>query len=84
MKSIRLYKQGSIDLVDLKFEDIPIPEPKGNEIRIKIEASSVCHTDLHIIEGDLPLKKKPISAAPLKSSTVPFPLYDTNTFSRSG
>ena len=60
MKSIRLYKQGSIDLVDLKFEDIPIPEPKANEIRIKIEASSVCHTDLHIIEGDLPLKKKPI------------------------
>ena len=60
MKSIRLFKQGSLDQADLRFEDIPIPEPKDYEIRIKIEACSVCHTDLHIIEGDLPLKKQPI------------------------
>ena len=60
MKSIRLYKQGTINQADLRFEDIPIAEPKENEIRIKVLASSVCHTDLHIIEGDLPLKKTPI------------------------
>ena len=60
MKSIRLYKQGTIDTSDLQFEDITIPEPKDDEIRVKILASSVCHTDLHIIEGDLPLKKSPI------------------------
>ena len=60
MKTIRLYKQGSIDQADLRFEDIPIPEPKENEIRVKVIASSVCHTDLHIIEGDLPLQKSPI------------------------
>ena len=60
MKVIRLHKQGSVDQADLQFEDIPIPEPKENEIRIKVQACSVCHTDLHIIEGDLPLKKNPI------------------------
>lgn len=35
MKFIRLYKQvGSIDQVDLHFEDIPIPEPKENETHV--------------------------------------------------
>ena len=60
MISIRFYNQGSLDQAYLRFEDITIPEPKDYEIRIKIEACSVCHTDLHIIEGDLPLKKQPI------------------------
>lgn len=60
MKSIRLHEQGEVNKAKLVYEDISLPEPEVNEIRIKVEACGVCHTDLHIVEGDLPLKKKPI------------------------
>ncbi len=44
----------------LKSVDLPIPEPGEGEIRIKIRTCGVCHTDLHTVEGDLPIPKLPI------------------------
>jgi propanol-preferring alcohol dehydrogenase len=38
----------------LNIEDIPRPEPGPGEVLIKIEAAGVCHSDLHIAEGDWP------------------------------
>lgn len=43
----------------LVIEDVPIPQPKPREILIKVEASGVCHTDLHAVDGDWPVKPKP-------------------------
>ena len=60
MKSISLFEQGLLDQAKIQFLEQPIPEPGSYDIRIKIQACGVCHTDLHIIEGDLPLKKQPI------------------------
>lgn len=40
----------------LKIEEIPLPEVTPGKILIKIIASGVCHTDLHAIEGDWPVK----------------------------
>ncbi len=37
----------------LHLSDIPIPEPKANEVLLKVLACGVCRTDLHIIDGDL-------------------------------
>lgn len=31
--------------------DIPTPEPKGSELLLKVVASGICHTDLHLIDG---------------------------------
>lgn len=42
----------------LVIEDIPIPEVKPHEILIKVQACGVCHTDLHAITGDWPVKPK--------------------------
>jgi propanol-preferring alcohol dehydrogenase len=50
----------SIDQKPLKLLEIPEPVPVRNEIRIKIKACGVCHTDLHTVEGELPLPKMPI------------------------
>ena len=33
-----------------------VPEPGGGQVLVKIEASGVCHTDLHAAEGDRPVK----------------------------
>jgi propanol-preferring alcohol dehydrogenase len=38
----------------LSFKELDIPSPKDNEVIIKVESCGVCHSDLHIINGDLP------------------------------
>lgn len=43
----------------LTIEEAPIPEPGPGQIQVKIEASGVCHTDLHAAEGDWPVKPNP-------------------------
>jgi propanol-preferring alcohol dehydrogenase len=35
---------------------VPIPEPGPGEVLVKVAASGVCHTDLHAIDGDWPVK----------------------------
>jgi propanol-preferring alcohol dehydrogenase len=40
--------------------DVEKPTPGPKEILIKIYACGICHTDLHITEGELPSKKLPI------------------------
>ena len=37
----------------LRIEELRHPEPKQGEVRIKIAACGVCHSDLHIAKGDL-------------------------------
>ena len=34
-----------------------VPEPQGDEIRVRVSACGVCRTDLHLAEGDLPPKR---------------------------
>jgi propanol-preferring alcohol dehydrogenase len=60
MKAWVLEKQGKVETKPLIKKEIPIPEIKNNEIRIKIKATGICRTDLHTIEGDLPLHKNPV------------------------
>jgi propanol-preferring alcohol dehydrogenase len=42
----------------LTIDELPVPQPGAGEILIKIEASGVCHTDLHAARGDWPVKPK--------------------------
>ncbi len=44
----------------LSLRDLPMPAPGEGEIRVRIAACGVCHTDLHIVEGDLKLPTLPI------------------------
>ncbi|HWO02589.1 MAG TPA: zinc-dependent alcohol dehydrogenase [Blastocatellia bacterium] len=38
----------------LSLEDAEIPKPGPDEVLIKVEACGVCHSDLHIADGDWP------------------------------
>jgi propanol-preferring alcohol dehydrogenase len=42
----------------LVIEDRPIPEPGAEEVLVRIEASGLCHTDIHAARGDWPVKPK--------------------------
>lgn len=44
----------------LKLVDIPIPEPKEDEILLKVSACGVCHTELDEIEGRTPPPRFPV------------------------
>lgn len=43
----------------LRIEEVAIPTPTAGQIQVKIQASGVCHTDLHAACGDWPVKPKP-------------------------
>ncbi len=43
----------------LSIEEVAIPEVGQGQILVKIEASGVCHTDLHAADGDWPVKPSP-------------------------
>ncbi len=62
MKAMVLSKVVSMDRNKnpLKLVDLPITQPKGNEILIKICACGVCHTELDEIEGRTPPPKFPV------------------------
>ena len=42
----------------LQIEEIPVPEPGIHQVLVKVIASGVCHTDLHAVSGDWPVKPK--------------------------
>ena len=38
----------------LTFEDIERPNPDADEVLIQVEACGVCHSDVHVADGDWP------------------------------
>ena len=55
-----LEKQASIEERPLKLVEVPTPHPKDDEVRLRVLVCGVCRTDIHIVEGDLPLRKSPV------------------------
>jgi propanol-preferring alcohol dehydrogenase len=39
---------------------LPVPEPGPREVLIRVGVCGVCHTDLHIVEGDIALPRLPV------------------------
>ena len=60
MRAMVLERQQPLKKNPLKMKNVPTPEPKENEIRIKINICGACRTDLHIVEGELPAHKMPV------------------------
>jgi len=48
MKAAVLHEFGR----PLVVEEVPAPTPQPDEVLIEVEACGVCHSDLHIIDGD--------------------------------
>jgi propanol-preferring alcohol dehydrogenase len=60
MIAMQLARPRPIDQRPLTLIETPQPDPSAGEIRIRVRACGVCHTDLHIVEGDIPHPKLPI------------------------
>ncbi|HSK56276.1 MAG TPA: zinc-dependent alcohol dehydrogenase [Jiangellales bacterium] len=42
----------------LEIRDVPVPTPGPGQVVVRIEASGLCHTDIHAANGDWPVKPK--------------------------
>jgi propanol-preferring alcohol dehydrogenase len=42
----------------LVLSDVPVPVPGPGEVLVKVDACGVCHTDIHAVDGDWPVKPK--------------------------
>ncbi len=62
MQGMVLHKPDDISRNPLIMEVVPDPpaKPKPGMILLKVNCCGICHTDLHIIEGELPPKKSPV------------------------
>jgi propanol-preferring alcohol dehydrogenase len=48
----------------LRIEDVDQPQPDAQEVLVEVEACGVCHSDLHVADGDWP-QLVPITKRPL-------------------
>ena len=60
MRALRLRKIKPIEEAPLKLEDVQIPEPGRGQLLVRVLTSGICHTDLHIAEGDIHPPSLPI------------------------
>ncbi len=44
----------------LRLLEVPIPVPQDGQILVKIHTCALCRTDLHIVDGELPLPRLPL------------------------
>lgn len=43
----------------LEMQEVDVPAPGAGQILVQIEASGICHTDIHAARGDWPVKPTP-------------------------
>ena len=56
MRAMRVHRPGE----GLHLDQIEVPVAGPGEIIVWVAACGVCRTDLHIADGDLPLRKTPV------------------------
>lgn len=54
MKAARLHAYGK----PLSIDEVPTPKPGQGQVVIKIEGAGFCHSDLHVIDGEIQILPK--------------------------
>lgn len=54
MEAQVLYAPAPVETAPLRLADLPRPTPPPGHLLVKVSACGVCHTDLHLVEGELP------------------------------
>jgi propanol-preferring alcohol dehydrogenase len=56
MKAWVLRKPAPVDERPLELTDVPVPIPRDDELLVRVSACGICRTDLHVVEGELPVR----------------------------
>jgi propanol-preferring alcohol dehydrogenase len=60
MRAMLLEKAKPAEESPLRLAELPTPVPGPGELRVRVRVCGVCRTDLHIVEGELPLPRLPL------------------------
>ena len=60
MRAFAVREQAPIEAAPLVREERAVPAPGAGEVLVRVTACGICRTDLHVVEGDLPLVTVPI------------------------
>jgi propanol-preferring alcohol dehydrogenase len=60
MRAMVLEQQKPVSESPLVLREVEDPQPADEEVRVKVSACAVCRTDIHIVEGDLALRRTPV------------------------
>ncbi|MBI4589428.1 MAG: zinc-dependent alcohol dehydrogenase family protein [Candidatus Rokubacteria bacterium] len=60
MRAMLLRAPAPVETDPLEAAFLPEPTPGAGQVRLEVSACGLCHTDLHEVEGDLPLPKRPV------------------------
>ena len=60
MNAWLLRKPSPVDERPLELADVPVPIPGDDELLVRVSACGICRTDLHIVEGELPVRRSPM------------------------
>jgi len=60
VRALQLERQAPIASAPLRAVEAPEPIPGERQLRMRVRVCGMCRTDLHVIEGDLPLVRRPI------------------------
>lgn len=60
MKAVVLDRPGPIESHPLRLTEVPTPIPGPGQVLVRVSACGVCRTDLHVVEGELPLRRSPL------------------------
>ena len=55
-----LMEQKPVSESPLVLRELAEPRPAADEVRVKVSVCAVCRTDIHLVEGDLPLHRTPV------------------------
>ncbi len=60
MKAQFLRKPAPVEQQPLALVDVPCPEAPPGGLLVRVNCCGVCHTDLHLVEGELPHPRLPV------------------------
>jgi len=63
MKAMVITRIAPVNDRSLELRELPIPSPKPGEVRIRVKACGVCHTELDEVEGRLTPPTLPVCLA---------------------
>ena len=57
MKACVLNSPAPVDERPLEFTEVETPTPGDDELLVRVRACGICRTDLHVVEGELPMRR---------------------------
>lgn len=60
MKAWVLSTPGTVDEHPLHLVDVTTPMARDDELLVRVSACGICRTDLHVVEGELPVRLSPV------------------------